>query len=406
MVPPPPRSRRRSPPTGRRRRSRPRPTVSCSGKLATAAARCRRGSICRTTSAGPSSTTSARYRKSRRAAAPVTSRRPADPPAGRSCVSGGRRPRVARVRLASIDLGTNTVRLLVAEVTSGTAAWRTVRAEQRVTRLGEGLRATGTLGDAAAARTAAIVVQYVALARAAGATRVAVVATSAVREAANGRAFVTDLERAAGIAVRVISGEEEARLTLAGIVAGLGPLRGVVIAFDIGGGSTEYILARDGVLTAAASLRLGVVPLAERFPFPGPVEPARAAALRADVEAQLTRELPAVIATTRIDCLVGTAGTVTTLAALDLGLLDYDPARVQGHLLTRAAIERQHRRLAALDLAGRAALPCLEPGRADLILPGIAIVDATLDRLGCERLIVSDWSLREGILAEMAAREV
>jgi len=274
----------------------------------------------------------------------------------------GRRPTVARVRLASIDLGTNTVRLLVAEVTAGTAAWRTVHAEQRVTRLGEGLRASGTLGDAAAARTAAAVVAYVARARADGAARVAVVATSAVREAANGRAFVTDLERAAGSAVRVISGDEEARLTLAGIVAGLGPLPGVVAAFDIGGGSTEYILARDGVLTAAASLRLGVVPLAERFPFPGPVEAARAAALRADVEAQLARELPAVITTTRIDRLVGTAGTVTTLAALDLGLLDYDPARVQGHPLTRAAIERQHRRLAALDLAGRAALPCLEPG--------------------------------------------
>jgi len=319
---------------------------------------------------------------------------------------GGRRPNVARVRLASIDLGTNTVRLLVAEVTAGTAAWRTVHAEQRVTRLGEGLRARGTLGDAAAARTAAAVVAYVARARAAGAARVAVVATSAVREAANGRAFVTDLERAAGVAVRVISGEEEARLTLAGIVAGLGPLPGVVVAFDIGGGSTEYILARDGVLTAAASLRLGVVSLAERFPFPGPVEPARAATLRAAVDAQLARELPAVIATTRIDRLVGTAGTVTTLAALDLGLLDYDPARVQGHPLTRAAISRQHRRLAALDLAGRAALPCLEPGRADLILPGLAIVDATLDRLGCERLIVSDWSLREGILAELAAREV
>ena len=123
---------------------------------------------------------------------------------------GGRRPNVPRVRLASIDLGTNTVRLLVAEVTAGTAAWRTVHAEQRVTRLGEGLRASGTLGDAAAARTAAAVVAYVARARAAGAARVAVVATSAVREAANGRAFVTDLERAAGIAVRVISGEEEA----------------------------------------------------------------------------------------------------------------------------------------------------------------------------------------------------
>ena len=309
-------------------------------------------------------------------------------------------------RVAAIDLGTNTVRLLVAEVTPHAAGWRTVLAEQRVTRLGEGFRTTGELGDAAAARTAAAVIDYVARARSAGATRVAIAATSAVRDASNGRVFVRDLEQATGIGVRIISGEEEACLTLAGIVAGLGRLPGVVVAFDIGGGSTEYILARDGVLTAAASLRLGVVSLAERFPFPGPVEPVRAAALRADVDAQLARELPAVIATTRIDRLVGTAGTVTTLAALDLGLLDYDPARVQGHPLTRAAISRQHRRLAALDLAGRAALPCLEPGRADLILPGLAIVDATLDRLGCERLIVSDWSLREGILAELAAREV
>jgi len=309
-------------------------------------------------------------------------------------------------RLATIDLGTNTVHLLVAEVTPRARGWRTVLATQRVTRLGEGVSATGALGDLPAARTAAVVVDYVARARAAGAARVAIVATSAVRDAANGRAFAADLERATGVAVRVISGEEEARLTLAGIVAGLGPLRGVAIAFDIGGGSTEYILTRDGALVTAASLRLGVVPLAERFAFPGPVEPVRYATLRAEVDAQLARELPAAIATARVDVLVGTAGTVTTLAALDLGLADYDPARVQGHTLTREAIARQHRRLAALDLAGRARVPCLEPGRADLIVPGVAIVEATLARLRCERLVVSDFSLREGILAELAAREV
>src|SRR5438067_11092627 len=248
------------------------------------------------------------------------------------------------MRLASIDLGTNTVRLLIAEVTAGTAGWRTVHTEQRGTRLGEGLRARGTLGDAAAARTAAAVVAYVARARAAGAARVAVVATSAVREAVNGRAFVTDLERATGVPVRIISGEEEACLTLAGIVAGLGRLPGVVVAFDIGGGSTEYMLARDGALVTAVSLRLGVVPLAERFPLPNAVEPSRDTELRAAVQAQLVRELPPTLAT-RLDMLVGTAGTVTTLAALDLGLAEYDPARVQGHVLTRVAIERQRRRL-------------------------------------------------------------
>jgi exopolyphosphatase/guanosine-5'-triphosphate,3'-diphosphate pyrophosphatase len=309
-------------------------------------------------------------------------------------------------RVAAIDLGTNTVRLLVAEVTAGAAGWRTVLAEQRVTRLGEGFRTTGALGDAAAARTAAAVIDYVARARSAGATRVVIAATSAVRDAANGRMFVRELEQATGIGVRVISGEEEARLTLAGIVAGLGRLPGVVVAFDIGGGSTEYILARDGALVTAVSLRLGVVPLAERFPFPNAVEANGYTELRAVVDAQLRRELPPAIATARVDTLVGTAGTVTTLAALDLDLAEYDPARVQGHVLTRAAIERQRRRLNALDVAGRAALPCLERGRADLIVGGVAIIEATLDQLGIEQLTVSDWSLREGLVAELTAREV
>lgn len=309
-------------------------------------------------------------------------------------------------RLATIDLGTNTVHLLVAEVVPGAAGWRRVHAEQRVTRLGEGAAATGALGEVPAARTAAVVVEYVARARAAGAARVAIVATSAVREAHNGRAFAADLERATGVAVRVISGEDEARLTLAGVAAGLGSLRGVSVTFDIGGGSTEYVLARDGALAALASLRLGVVPLAERFPFPGPVEPGRYAALRAEIDARLARELPAAIAAARVDVLIGTAGTVTALAALDLGLADYDAARVQGHTLTRAAIARQHGRLAALDVAARGRLPCLEPGRADLIVPGVAIVEATLDRLGCDRLVVSDWGLREGVLAGLAAGEV
>jgi exopolyphosphatase/guanosine-5'-triphosphate,3'-diphosphate pyrophosphatase len=309
-------------------------------------------------------------------------------------------------RVAAIDLGTNTVRLLVADVTPQAGGWRTVLAEQRVTRLGEGFRTTGELGEVAAARTAATVIDYVARARSAGATRVAIAATSAVRDASNGRVFVRDLEQVTGIAVRIISGEEEARLTLAGIVAGLGRLPGVSVAFDIGGGSTEYMLAREGALLAAVSLRLGVVPLAERFPFPDAVEPNRYTDLRAAVEAQLIRELPSAIASARVDRLVGTAGTVTTLAALDLGLAEYDPARVQGHVLTRVAIERQRRRLSALDVAGRAALPCLEPGRADLIVGGVAIVEATLDRLGVEQLTVSDWSLREGLVAQLAARQV
>jgi len=307
------------------------------------------------------------------------------------------------VRLATIDLGTNTVRLLVADAEPGAAAWRVVDQDQRVTRLGEGLRASGRLAEAPAARTAAAVLEYVARARNAGAARIDIVATSAVREAENGDDFADRLARATGARVRVVSGEEEARLTLRGISTALGPAPGRTLAFDIGGGSTEFILARDGALATAVSLRLGVVALAERYPFREPVGAAELAALAADVARQLARELPPALAAAPLERLVGCAGTVTTLAALDLGLAAYDAARVQGPVLTRAAIETQQQRLAALDVAGRAALPCLEPGRADLILPGIAIVRATMTRLACERLVVSDWGLREGILAEMLA---
>jgi exopolyphosphatase/guanosine-5'-triphosphate,3'-diphosphate pyrophosphatase len=307
------------------------------------------------------------------------------------------------VRLATIDLGTNTVRLLVADAEPGAASWRVVDHDQRVTRLGEGMRAGGRLAEAPSARTAATVAEYVARARAAGAARIDIVATSAVRDASNGVDFASDLERATGVRVRVISGEEEARLTLRGIQHGLGAAQGATLVFDIGGGSTEFILARDGALVTAVSLRLGVVPLAERYPFRERVDPARYEALADEVTRQLARELPPAIADARVDRLVGSAGTVTTLAALDLGLTTYDPTRVQGHALTRVAIDAQRARLAALDVSGRAALPCLEPGRADLILPGVAIVMATMTRLGCDRLIVSDWGLREGILADVLA---
>jgi exopolyphosphatase/guanosine-5'-triphosphate,3'-diphosphate pyrophosphatase len=306
------------------------------------------------------------------------------------------------VRLATIDLGTNTVRLLVADAEPGAAAWHVVDQDQRVTRLGEGLRASGRLAEAPAARTTATVLEYVARARRAGAARIDIVATSAVREAENGADYADRLAHATRARVRVVSGEEEARLTLRGISSALGSAPGRTLAFDIGGGSTEFILARDGVLAAAVSLRLGVVALAERFPFRGPVGAAELAALADAVASQLARELPPALAGP-VDRLVGCAGTVTTLAALDLGLAAYDAARVQGHVLTRAAVETQQRRLAALDVEGRAALPCLEPGRADLILPGIAIVRATMTRLASERLVVSDWGLREGILAEMLA---
>jgi exopolyphosphatase / guanosine-5'-triphosphate,3'-diphosphate pyrophosphatase len=308
------------------------------------------------------------------------------------------------MRLATIDLGTNTVRLLIADVERGAGRWRAVHTDQRVTRLGEGLARSGRLADAPARRTAAAVTEYVARARRANAERIAIVATSAVREAANGREFAAGLEQATGEHVSIIRGDEEAALTLSGVLAGLGSRDRAepALVFDIGGGSTEYILARDGAAVLATSLRLGVVDLTERYPFPGVVVWPRFAALQAEVAQRLGAELPAGIRSAATTSLIGTAGTATTLAALDLGLVTYQPDRVQGHVVTRARVEAQLARLGALTVEQRAALPCLEPGRADLIIGGIAIVLATMDLLAAPGMIVSDWGLREGLLVKLS----
>ncbi len=293
--------------------------------------------------------------------------------------------------LAAIDVGTNTVRLLVVDL-DATGRWHTLEQTQRITRLGEGLAAAGRLGEAPMARTAAVVADYVGLAARHRADPVLVVATSAMREAVNGRDFAARLEALTGRRVRIVDGDEEARLMLRGVLSGLGPLPGSAVVFDIGGGSTEFIRARDGRVEASISLTLGVVPLAEvAEPYPD---------LADRVADRLRRELPPSIRGGRIGRLVGTAGTVTTLAALDLGLVAYDAARVHGHTLTRAAIERQRDRLAPLLVAEIAQLPCLEPGRADVLRPGIAITLAVLDAFGVDALVVSETGLREGIMAE------
>jgi len=302
-------------------------------------------------------------------------------------------------RLAAVDLGTNTVRLLVVEAEG--REWRPLHQSQRVTRLGEGQAETGRLLEAPMQRTVDTVSEFIAAARGLGASEIRVVATSAVREAPNRAELLALLRAATGLDASVVSGEEEARLTLQGVAAGLPQLGGSFVLFDIGGGSTELVLGEGGRLGAVVSLQLGVVRLAERYGDAGPVDWARFALMRGEIDGCLAREIPARIIEARSPALVGTAGTVTTLAALDLGLPAYDPSRVQGHTLGRGAVERLLNRLGALAVAERARLPSLEPGRADVIVSGIAICLAVMDRLGYGSLVVSDRGLREGILCEI-----
>lgn len=302
-------------------------------------------------------------------------------------------------RLATIDLGSNTVRLLVVE-THGAGRWRTLDHAQTVTRLGERLAAAGGLAEAAMKRTTDAVATFCARAESLGAEEVLIVATSAVREAANRNVLLDLVRRVTGREIRVVSGEDEARLTLLGVLHGLGVPSGSSLLVDIGGGSTEFVLSRGGAVVTAVSLPLGVVPLTERYMTADPVDWTRYAEMARAVRDQLVREALPSFSGPRPDRMLGTAGTVTTLAALDQGLPAYDSGKVHGYVITRDRIERLLATLGAMPVAARASLPCLEPGRADLILAGVSICLAAMAAFRFRSMTVSDFGLREGILIE------
>lgn len=335
------------------------------------------------------------------------------------------------MRAAAIDVGTNTVRLLVGEP-DGAGGYRPVFAAQEITRLGQGLLPDRLLQPEPIQRTLAVLESFRRLADSHGATRSAVVGTSALREASNRQEFLHRARRETGLDVRVISGEEEARLTLRGVRAALpavgtlcgpvdqghhlrstgpdamgAPLGGRLLLMDIGGGSTEFLLADGDVILATASTGLGVVKLTEAHVRHDPPLLAELKAIRDVVVARLARlraeGLPgfgpaaAALATT----FVGTAGTVTTLAAVDLSLTSYDPGRVNGHRLSRDRVEALLRELASLPLARRRTVPGLEPARADVIVAGALVCVVVMESLGFPSILVSDGGLREGILLDL-----
>jgi len=309
-------------------------------------------------------------------------------------------------RVAAIDVGTNTVLLLVAERREGGVAPLVERAE--ITRLGRGVDATGRLDPAAIAETVRVLAAYAAEARALGAVDVACVATSAARDAANGAEFFQAARQAAGLTPRIISGDEEARLVWRsawldfGPQAGgrtAGPPAGPLAVLDVGGGSTELSFGDGPAPRGRRSLQVGAVRLTERHVRQDPISPATLAALRAAARDALAplRELDGVagLASGR---LVGVAGTVTTLAAVAQALPAYDAERVHGSTLLLAEIEHLLARLAALTVAERAALPGMEPKRADVIVAGAVVVAEAVRLLGFERLTVSDRGVRWGLV--------
>jgi exopolyphosphatase/guanosine-5'-triphosphate,3'-diphosphate pyrophosphatase len=291
------------------------------------------------------------------------------------------------VRVAAVDLGTNTTRLLVADVDAGRL--EEVHRESRITRLGEGVDARRRLLPVPIARVRNVLADYRRTLESLGAERTLAVATSAVRDAENGEAFLGEVEWSYGFTTRMLSGDEEALLTRRGV----GPARSTLVV-DIGGGSTELIVDDFHV-----SLELGSVRHTERFLHGDPPSPRELDECARAVRALLAERVPV-----SAEKGIGVAGTVTTLAALDLGLERYNRARVHGHRLTRAAARAQLARLAALTVAERRALPAMEPERAPVIVAGAVILAEVLDRFGLDAIEVSEHDILDG--AALAAAEL
>jgi exopolyphosphatase / guanosine-5'-triphosphate,3'-diphosphate pyrophosphatase len=315
-------------------------------------------------------------------------------------VSAGRATRVA-----AIDCGTNSLRLLVADADRRAGTLAEVDRRMEIVRLGQGVDATGRLAEDALARTLQALTGYAGIVAAAGATAVRMVATSATRDAANAADFVAGVRGVLGIDPEVLSGDEEARLSFLGatleLAAGPGLARPPYLVADIGGGSTEFVLGDPARVTAAVSVDIGCVRMTERHLHGDPPAPAEVAAARADVDAALD-VVAAKIPVTGARTLVGLAGSVTTVAALALGLDGYDAARIHHSRIGAGQVREQTARLLALPQADRARLAVMHPGRVDVIGGGALVLTAIMDRFGFDEVLVSEHDMLDGIAWSLA----
>jgi exopolyphosphatase / guanosine-5'-triphosphate,3'-diphosphate pyrophosphatase len=298
--------------------------------------------------------------------------------------------------VAVVDIGTNSTRLLVAEVDGGTI--RELQRESIVTRLGEGLEATGGLGEAPRQRVFAVLERYAAaIAKHGPDTRIAVM-TSAVRDATNGAEFAAAVSERYGLAARTLSGDEEARLTFLGATATRADARGLVV-IDIGGGSTELVVGASGEVELHATTQVGVVRHTERHLRSDPPAEREMRALAADARAAIEAALPGG-ARERAEAAVAVAGTATSCAAIDLALDPYDAARVEGHTLALETLEAMLARLAALTLEQRRRVTGLDPARAPTIIAGVIVLLESLRAFEIDRVEVSEHDILWGVALE------
>jgi exopolyphosphatase/guanosine-5'-triphosphate,3'-diphosphate pyrophosphatase len=308
--------------------------------------------------------------------------------------------------IAAVDVGSLTVRLAVAEV-QAPGSFRLLRHRREVTALGEGVGAAGVLTAAARERTLKALRGFAQEMRALGVQKGLGVATQAVRQATDGRDFLEAAGHILGLPMRLLSPEQEARLTLEGVLSVLAPpyrQADPLVVFDVGGGSSEFILLRPGTEPVFASWPWGVLSLTQAQPLGDPPDPERLAALKT----RLHQDLPIFYRHHLAPLLpgpptlVGTAGAVTTLAAMAQEMRTYDSARINNYILTLNQVAALAERLAGLPEAARALLPGLEPAKAGVMVTGAFIITEILKIFSRDSLVVIDAGLLEGVLAEIS----
>jgi len=300
-------------------------------------------------------------------------------------------------RVAVIDVGTNSARLLVADVEDGKVS--PVERRSQVTRLGRGVDLAGRLSAEAIEDACEAIGGYVTAYEELGAEIVEAIATSAVRDAENGSAFVAELRERFALSARVLDGEEEARLTYLGATAENAPTEPTLVV-DIGGGSTELIVGTGGEISFHASLQAGVVRHSERHIASDPPTAVELESLAADVRGLIEAAAGDGVAASAG---IAVAGTPTSLAAVEMELEPYDPARVHGHVLSLRSIQRMLSRLASAPLGQRIEIPGLHPARAPTIVAGVVILVETMRAFGLERIEVSEHDILYGTALHAAA---
>ncbi len=302
------------------------------------------------------------------------------------------------MRAAAIDIGSNAVRLMIADIENGKIV-NIVHKDRHVTKLAEVLSTKGILSDASIERTINALRRFAEAMTLHKAERFHAVATSAVREARNSSVLIEAAGKM-GIDIQVIDGATEAGLIYSGVCSAVDTKDKKVLVFDIGGGSTEFIYAEPGKDQKKISVPMGVVKLAERYDFGGVLDMGQMDRIRIPMFSVLQEVVKFLECTP--DMLIGSAGTPTTLAAIEMHMENYDQIKVNGFEIEKSQIEEILRKLCSMTAEKRLLVPGMEVGRQEVLIPGILITLELMSMLGMEKLTVSDFGLREGLVVAVA----